>query len=336
MDRQRDIWDQIEMATQPGSLDEEIFELISAYADGECSSKERRLVEAYLQENPRAREVLGELRAQAALFQEQAEEPPAWLRDAVLSRTTRRPALRVLGGPPARAGAVVAAAAAVWLGVVLWPGDGQSPGNDLVAVIEPSAASAAGGSDRTSPATTGIPAPVAGSIEDAVSSPRGSGRAAVGGPANRGRAATSTRAAESEEAGGLDVSAGSGREAGAPIEFPPPEDGAPPVEMMINESPARAYFGPSFGPTPKAAPSAPDVVALAGGAEAGEGGAGNETTAGETGGAGDGSPVSGEARERLRERLRQMNRGRNDVQEAVRWRKSDREIPSKDSGQDGG
>jgi len=91
---QKDIWDELERAFDHGSLDEEMFELLSAYLDDACSHKERRLVEAYLEEIPSAKRVLAELRYQSSLIRT-SEEPPFWLRESILSKTTRRFSLPV-------------------------------------------------------------------------------------------------------------------------------------------------------------------------------------------------------------------------------------------------
>lgn len=90
MSKKHDIWDAIEDASLPQSLDEEMFELISAYADGECTNKEKRLVEAYLAENSTAREVLASMRIHSELMMDITEEPPAWLESTIFEKTTRK------------------------------------------------------------------------------------------------------------------------------------------------------------------------------------------------------------------------------------------------------
>lgn len=102
-----DIWDQIEQTGFGEHLDEEMFEYISAYCDGECAPKERRLVEAYLSENPQARALLADLRSQTALLTEGSQDPPAWLRESILNKTVKRTALKW----PIWAGTAAAAAA---------------------------------------------------------------------------------------------------------------------------------------------------------------------------------------------------------------------------------
>jgi hypothetical protein len=84
--KQLDIWDELQISAPAESLDEEMFELLSAYLDGECSVKERRLVEAYLAGSPQALGVLADLRSHAALLSHQFE-PPASLRTAILAAT---------------------------------------------------------------------------------------------------------------------------------------------------------------------------------------------------------------------------------------------------------
>lgn len=114
---ERDIWDQIEMTGRGEHLDEEMFDYLSAYADGECSDKERRLVEAYLAENPAARELLAELRAQSAAIAADRAEPPAWLSEAILSKTSARKSW--FNWPAAAGLASCAAAACVGIALIM-------------------------------------------------------------------------------------------------------------------------------------------------------------------------------------------------------------------------
>ncbi|HWP31775.1 MAG TPA: zf-HC2 domain-containing protein [Fimbriimonadales bacterium] len=107
MANQKDIWDELEKAFDDhGSLDEEMFELLSAYLDGACSHKERRLVEAYLEEVPGAEKVLAELRSQSSLVRV-SEEPPSWLRESIFSKTTQRRNIPVLALRASPAAAVI-------------------------------------------------------------------------------------------------------------------------------------------------------------------------------------------------------------------------------------
>src|SRR6185503_17613224 len=85
-----DIWDEIEKRSHGESMSEEMFEFLSAYADGECNPKERRLVEAYLTESAEARAVLSDLRRQAAIMAEDIRNSPAGLSDAIFAATVRR------------------------------------------------------------------------------------------------------------------------------------------------------------------------------------------------------------------------------------------------------
>jgi hypothetical protein len=91
MDHHTDIWDEIELASPTETLDDEMFPLISAYADGECTPTERRLVEAYLAESAAGRGTLAALRAQAAALEEGKSDPPAWLRESILAKTVQAP-----------------------------------------------------------------------------------------------------------------------------------------------------------------------------------------------------------------------------------------------------
>lgn len=79
-----------------------MFELISAYIDGECSLKEQKLVEAYLAENPQASKLLEELSAIKVLWGQAKVYPPTSLREAILSSTIRRSASRRSTGIPLR------------------------------------------------------------------------------------------------------------------------------------------------------------------------------------------------------------------------------------------
>lgn len=86
----KDIWDDIESQSHGESLDEEMFEFISAYADGECTLKERRLVEAYLSESRHAQRLLADIRSTGALFQSTTHTPPDLVTDQIFAKTTRR------------------------------------------------------------------------------------------------------------------------------------------------------------------------------------------------------------------------------------------------------
>lgn len=85
-----DIWDELERDGTGEHLGEEMFEYLSAYADGECNAKERRLVEAYISENLEARELLADLRSQSAMVGADVVDPPEWLRAAILRKTVER------------------------------------------------------------------------------------------------------------------------------------------------------------------------------------------------------------------------------------------------------
>ncbi len=95
-----------------------MFEFLSAYADGECTPKERRLVEAYLSENADGRAFLAELRSQSAFVAGDAVEPPDWLGEAILAKTSRKN--RRFGWPVA-AGFAASAAAAAFAIALFWP-----------------------------------------------------------------------------------------------------------------------------------------------------------------------------------------------------------------------
>lgn len=86
----KDIWDDIEAGLPAESLEDEMFELVSAYSDGECSPKERRLVEAYLGENEVGRTLLADLRMASGSIGYSSPQPPSWLNAAILQKTTRK------------------------------------------------------------------------------------------------------------------------------------------------------------------------------------------------------------------------------------------------------
>ncbi len=88
-----DIWDTLENEGHGESLEEEMFAWLSAYMDGETTPKERRLVEAYLREEPEAEAVLRLLQAAEAELAAESVDPPQGLREAILARTTRKPSL---------------------------------------------------------------------------------------------------------------------------------------------------------------------------------------------------------------------------------------------------
>jgi hypothetical protein len=114
-----DIWDEIERAGTGQHLSEEMFEYISAYADGECNAKERRLVEAYVAENAEARALLADLRSQSAMVGEDMVDSPDWLRTAILRKTVEKRAARW----PFAAGLAAATAAAAIVAVTHLPDD---------------------------------------------------------------------------------------------------------------------------------------------------------------------------------------------------------------------
>ena len=90
MGNNKDIWDDIEAGLPAGGLEDEMFELVSAYSDGECSPKERRLVEAYLGQSEKGRSLIEDLRRTSASISQGNPEPPRWLRNAILEKTTQR------------------------------------------------------------------------------------------------------------------------------------------------------------------------------------------------------------------------------------------------------
>jgi len=112
----KDIWDALENEGHGERLEEEMFAFLSAYADGENDARERRLVEAYLREEPDAERLLGFIRSTDAALAADTAEPPSGLREAIFARTTRKPALwrGWVGRTAAAAGAAAALMAVVW------------------------------------------------------------------------------------------------------------------------------------------------------------------------------------------------------------------------------
>lgn len=175
MNQDKDIWDDIEMASQPDDLDTEMFELLSAYVDGECTAKEKRLVTAYLSSSSRAQDLLADLRAQAYLISETAL-PPVWLKEAILVGTVGKASTPARWGnwklfvPTAAAVALVGAALLNWE----WPIAPKQVGENAAATnpgvpsspraVEVAANRPAGEPntvDAPPPPAAGIPAPYA-------------------------------------------------------------------------------------------------------------------------------------------------------------------------------
>jgi hypothetical protein len=298
MEKQHDIWDELESATGPDSLEEEMFYLISAYADGECSPKEKRLVEAYLSENPEARDMLAEIRAQAAMLAAETAEPPGWLREAIFNSTTRRRTLlRGLGVP--RLAALAGCAAAVALAAVYWPkaSEKEIDQPEVVAVAEPSSIDRGVSPSTVSPLIGNVTegAPV---VVDVIPEPRRRDVAQVAQrkPNSPGSVVPATSLGSQNANQGQMPIGGSSSSATSPV---------------VSSAPVR--MGPEQPPTGRVVPDQPDVVAMAG-------------LSFEQ----DESPVSdvrqpeqkrpataSDPREDLRRRLQAVNRD-NDVQDAFR------------------
>ncbi len=126
----RDIWDAIEAGSPPDRLEDEMFELISAYVDGEASPKERRLVEAYLAENRLGQEVISDIRMTASCLHPKLEETPNWLEANILLATSQKPKLPWIS-PVFRFAAPIAAAV-VGLAFYISP---SSSGPDLDSIV---------------------------------------------------------------------------------------------------------------------------------------------------------------------------------------------------------
>ncbi|HET6643940.1 MAG TPA: hypothetical protein VFG65_00410 [Fimbriimonadales bacterium] len=149
--KDKDIWDDLDSTRRGESLHEEMFEFISAYADGECAPNERRLVQAFLEENESARHLLAELRAQSSLVASDQTKAPAWMAEQILAKTSRN---RSFGWPRIAALAASGAAAALIISVL---NKGEAPGPlavepDLIAQVVPPKMPALGDLPRITPA----------------------------------------------------------------------------------------------------------------------------------------------------------------------------------------
>lgn len=298
MHENHDIWDELELVTAGENLDEEMFELISAYADGEATPKERRLIEAYIAQSAEGRRLLADLRGGSAILaQAQRSEAPSWLEGAILDATTRR---RIRLTLPAALRIAVPAAAAGLAVFLLRPSDVEPyvPG---ARIVDASAAS------PTDPGRVSVV-------------PEASGRAgseqlvAQANPAGETKGARRSlrpRATEADTrlAGGTlspDPGAGSGGAAlGGGRTAAPESAGA----LSAHSSPKVSLYGPTFGVTPKMAAEEPDPVALLASSEEREQRVVTSSKSDEP---------SPEARNRLREQLKKLNANQNELKEAVK------------------
>ena len=149
--KDKDIWDDLDSTRRGESVREEMFEFISAYADGECAPNERRLVEAFLEESEAARQLLAELRAQASLVASDQTEAPAWIAERILAKTSRKPTLRW----PKIAALTASGAAAALIISILNKGEAPVPlviKPDLIAQNLPPKQPALGDLPRITPA----------------------------------------------------------------------------------------------------------------------------------------------------------------------------------------
>lgn len=128
----KDIWDALENEGHGERLEEEMFAFLSAYADDETDARERRLVEAYLREEPNAERLLGFIRSTDAALAADTVEPPNGLLDVILAKTTRKPVF--LRGVPGRVVAVSGAVAALL--AVVWSLKPDAP-RSQIAALEP-------------------------------------------------------------------------------------------------------------------------------------------------------------------------------------------------------
>jgi len=129
----KDIWDALENEGHGERLEEEMFAFLTAYADGETNARERRLVEAYLREEPDAERLLGFIRSTDAALAADSVEPPSSLREAILARTTRKPVL--WKGWAGRLAVASGAAATVF--AVVWSLRSDAPNSNTAAFTTP-------------------------------------------------------------------------------------------------------------------------------------------------------------------------------------------------------
>jgi anti-sigma factor RsiW len=103
-------------------------DLLSAYADGECTAEERVAIDARLSRDAEWRAILDEIREmRAAVRALPIREPPAGFLDALTARRTRRPAGLV---------AAVAAAAAVAMAyLIASPSDSDNAVTPAIATL---------------------------------------------------------------------------------------------------------------------------------------------------------------------------------------------------------
>lgn len=282
----RDIWDQIEESSPPDSLEEEMFHLISAYADGECSRGERRLVEAYFNESPAARRLLAELRAQGTLFSATTEDPPAWLGPSILARTIyrRRAPYVTLAFAGLAAACIFAAVISRWVNV----GEQQKEEAKRMEMTPPVADFGAG---RSVDFAKGDAAQVVASV----GTPRRPPAKALAG---LGTVGPSLRGGESA-ASAVRLGGGGG----------PSGSAAAPPGVVDAQT-----HGPDYGVATRAAPEQPDVVSMASQSIGDEQEATHESAVASSGSGQDGP----DPREALRQRLRKLNESRSGLKEALR------------------
>lgn len=298
MHENHDIWDELELATAGENLDEEMFELISAYADGEATPKERRLVEAYVAQSAEGRRLLADLRAGSAILaQAQSAEAPAWLEEAILDSTTRRRFTLRLPTPLR----IVLPVAAAGLAVALLRPSGIVPYAPNAWVEERQPA--------PPPVRERVFAP-----PKSASQPDGERLLAQARPPTATKMNKRSPRERETKAGG--------REAGGrPAVDPGPRSGGLPFgggrtaapesagALSAHSSPKFSLYGPTYGATPKTAADEPDPVSLVASSEQ------DETPVVTASKSDEPSP---EARNRLREQLKKLNATQNELKEAVK------------------
>lgn len=141
----KDIWDAIENEGHGERLEEEMFVFLSAFADGETDARERRLVEAYLREEPDAQRLLGFIRSTDAALAADTVDSPNGLAEAIFAKTARKPVL--CAGSFGRLAAAFGAAAAVL--TVAWVLRSEPPTAGDLASLPP--AMTRGGAEATLP-----------------------------------------------------------------------------------------------------------------------------------------------------------------------------------------
>jgi hypothetical protein len=298
----KDIWDALENEGHGERLEEEMFVFLSAYADAETDARERRLVEAYLREEPDAERQLGFIRSTDAALAADTVEPPAGLREAIFARTTRKPALswRWAGRM------VVASGMAAVVLVVAWVLRSDTPTSSEVASLTP--ASVSRGSVETAlpppspPENTAIAPHVGEEVREQPATTGSRKRMAPSEPSHGPAPASDGRASQGE----------SGPGGGSMVLATNPTVGRTPPTPSSFERPIPTLYSGEEPVTVRAEPKPIDPMAMEQPSQEDRrspGDGGNSAKA-------EKPPVLPDAREKLREALQKANEERDDLSDS--------------------